>query len=206
MPVPAGPSQPRHLDAQRDPDPAHRHLSDEFREARPGAGDRRANTQIVIDHADTRAGPAQRCGPPGQRVLQPGRFLMLDELPLGRLADVDDRRKTPMLRPDLPVSLPPGPAGPHAHRAPPRPSRPQPWPSTPPAVPPAPPGDRPEAPSISRTGGLGTIIGHPGPPPISLTGERNRRTRSTRRNNASRLITTRESDDAPDLGASCVAH
>ncbi len=206
VPVPAGARQSGHLDPQHEPDTTHRHLRDELLEARPGIGHRSRAPQIIIDHHHPRACPSQRHRPLHQPVLQPSGLLMLHDLLFRRLADIHDRRQIPVLRPDLPLTRSPRPIRRHAHRDPPpsRPTRLSP-PARPTAGPP-PPSARPAGPPRSGPGGLGTLRGHPGPPPISLSGEHNRWTRPTSRNNASRLITTRESDDPPDSGASCVAH
>ncbi len=112
MPVPAGPRQPGHLDAQHDARTSHRDLRDEPGKPLPGIRRRRGHPQVVIDHHDLRPRPAQRHGPPGKRVLQPRGLRMLKHLLPARLTDIDHRGPVQMLRADLllRLSLQPVPA------------------------------------------------------------------------------------------------
>ena len=59
MPVPAGPRQPGHLDAQHDAHPPHRDLGDQPGKGRPGIGRRGRYPKVVVDHHDPRPRPTQ---------------------------------------------------------------------------------------------------------------------------------------------------
>ena len=152
MPVPAGPRQPGHLDAQHDAHTSHRDLGDEPGKARPGIGRRGRHTQIVIDHHDQRPRPAQRRSPLRQRVLQPRRLRMLKDLLPARLADIHHRRPVPVLGTDLLLRLPPRPVPAQAHHARLLPGRPLPGPPASPAAPPPQPAAPPAASSRPGAG------------------------------------------------------
>jgi len=64
----------------------------------PGIGRRGRYPQVVVDHDDLRACPAQRDRPLGQRVLQPRRSGMLKHLLPAFLADIHDRCPVQVLR------------------------------------------------------------------------------------------------------------
>ena len=134
MPVLAGPRQARHLDPEDYARTSHRDLRDEPGKALPGIGRRRGHAEIVVDHRDPRASPAQRDRPLGQRVLQPRRLRVLKDLLPARLADVDDRSPVQVLRADLLLRLPldPLPGQAHRDRLPSFPPRP--WPPASPAA------------------------------------------------------------------------
>ena len=91
QPVPVGvvAGQPGALQAQHDPDLAHADLGGQLREPGPagcrGAGD----AQVLVDHGDRGAGPAQLLSPADQVVLAGGRLAVAFHLHQGRLADVD---------------------------------------------------------------------------------------------------------------------
>ena len=160
VPVPAGPRQPGHLDAQHDAHTSHRHLRDEPGKALPGISRRGRHPQVVVDHHDLRPCPAQRDGPLGQRVLQPRRLRMLKHLLPARLPDIHHRRPVQVLRhgSSAAAALRPVPGQAHHDRLP--PGRPRPWlpaaPAAPPQQPAAPaaasprPGDR-ESPQSRRS-------------------------------------------------------
>ncbi len=160
VPVPAGPRQPGHLDTQHDAHTSHRHLRDEPGKALPGIRRRGRHPQVVVDHHDLRACPAQRNGTLGERVLQPRGLRVLKHLLPARLADVHDRRPVQVLRADLLLRLPlqPVPGQAHHDRLPPR-GLPLSLPASPAARPPQPaapaaaasrPGDR-ESPHSRRS-------------------------------------------------------
>ncbi len=146
VPVPPGPRQPGHLDAQHDAHTSHRDLRDEPGKALAGIGRRGRHPQVVVDHHHLRACPAQRDGPLGQRVLQPRRFGMLKHLLPARLPDIHHRRPVQVLRADLllRLSLPAVPGQAHHDRL--SPSRPRPGPPASPAAPPPQPADPAAAP------------------------------------------------------------
>src|SRR6266852_708117 len=187
MPVPAGPRQPGHLDAQHDACTSHRDLRDEPGKALPGIRRRRRHPQVVIDHHDLRPRPAQGHRPPGQRVLQPRRFGMLKNLLPARLADIHHRRPVKMLGADLllRLPLPPVPVQAHHDRLP--PGRLRPWlPASPAARPPPPaapaaapprPGDREPPSAWSSTASLSPAAA-----------DRSRRTKAAACNSAPTLI------------------
>ena len=116
MPVLAGPRQARHLDPEDYARTSHRDLRDEPGKALPGIGRRRGHAEIVVDHRDPRASPAQRDRALGQRVLQPRRLRVLKDLLPARLADVNDRSPVQVLRADLLLRLPLDPVPGQAHR------------------------------------------------------------------------------------------
>ena len=166
MPVPAGPRQPGHLDAQHDAHTSHRDLGDQPGKPLPGIRRRSRHPQVVVDHHDLRPRPAQRHCPLGQRVLQPRRLGMLKNLLPARLADVHHRGPVQVLRADLLLRLPPRPVPAQAHRARLPPRRPPPGPPASPAAPPPPPAAPPAA--SSRPAGSG-VTAHPALGRIWLT-------------------------------------
>ena len=117
VPVPAGPRQPRHLDAQHDARTSHGDLRDEPGKPLPGIRRRRRHPQIVVDHHYLRPRPAERRRPLDERVLQPGRLRVLKHLLPARLADVHDRGPVQVPRADLLLRLPLRPVPVQAHRA-----------------------------------------------------------------------------------------
>jgi len=87
MPLPAGPGQPGHLDAQHDAHMIQPHLGDQPRKARPRIGARGRMPQVLIDHQHPRRRPPQRGRPLGQPVLQPRGLGVIGHLSRGGLPD-----------------------------------------------------------------------------------------------------------------------
>src|SRR4051812_11188645 len=92
MPVTTGAGQPRHLDTQHQSNATQPNLSHQPLEARPVYCRGARATQIVIDHLNPLACPAQLQRSLHQRVLQPRRLLMLLDLAQRRLPHVNDRQ------------------------------------------------------------------------------------------------------------------
>ena len=105
MPVPARAGQPRHLQAQHQPDVPHRDLRDQPREPGPPGRVRRRSPQVLIDHHHPGLRPAQRRRPPGQPVLQPRRLAVVGDLLARGLTDIDHRQPVTMPAPDLAVAM-----------------------------------------------------------------------------------------------------
>src|SRR6516162_4180539 len=147
MPVPPGPCQPGHLDAQHDAHTPHRDLGDQPGKARTRIGGRGRYPKVVIDYHDLRPCPAQRRRPLHQRILQPRRFGMLKNLLPAGLADIHHRGPIAVLGADLLLRLTPRPVPAQAHRARLLPGRSPPGPPAAPAAPPPQPAAPPAAPS-----------------------------------------------------------
>ena len=98
--------QPRHLAADHDSDLPEADLGHQGHEARPGPGLTGGNAEIVVNHRGADGSPAELARPPGQAVLQRGRFAVAFNLSGGRLADVDNRLAT-----DMAAAHPAGGAG-----------------------------------------------------------------------------------------------
>ena len=129
MPVPARAGQPRHLQAQHQPDMAHRELRDQPREPGPLRRVRGRSPQVLIDHHHPGGRPAQRDRPIGQPVLQPRRLAVVQDLLARRLPDVDGRQPVAVPALDLAIAVlmqkhrahprsPPPPAGARPQAAP----------------------------------------------------------------------------------------
>ena len=128
MPVPARVGQPRHLQAQHQPDVPHRDLRDQPREPGPLSRTCRRPPQVLIDHHHPGRRPAQGDRPVHQPVLQPGRLAVIGDLLARGLPDVDGRQAVTMPALDLAIAVLM-----RKHRAHPRPPPPA-W-ARPPAAP-----------------------------------------------------------------------
>ena len=181
MPLPPGPGQPRHLDAQHDADVIEADLRHQPLEPGPDPGTGRRVAQVLIDHQDPGRLPAQLSRAPGQPVLQPRRLAVLDDLRHRGLAHVNHREPVPVPFLDLAPGQFPWQPRRRVHHARPRPGRHTPPGSSASSVPPSgippPPGSPPAAPPTPEPGpaepwlrGHGSPCMHsapssPGPPP-----------------------------------------
>ena len=165
VPVPAGPRQPGHLDAEDNARTSHRDLRDQPGKPLPGIRRRGRHSQVVVDHHDLRPCPAQRRCPLHERVLQPRGLRMLKHLLPARLTDIHHRGPAEMLRADLLLRFSPQPVPGQAHHArlpscgprprlPASPAAPPPQPAAP-AAGPSRSGDR-ESPSARRLAASGS--------------------------------------------------
>lgn len=151
VPVATGAGQPRHLHPQHETDMIQSDFRDQALEPRPAGGAGRRFALIVIDHQHPSLGPAQPQRPVHQAVLQPGRFLVPDQLLQRRLPHVHHRQPVAMMPSHLLAGHRPSP-----HRLA--------HPSLPPAAGSTPNTGRPVGPS-GRSGGVdGRETDSPTPP------------------------------------------
>src|SRR5215213_8906075 len=101
MPVLVGPGQSAHLAAEDDPDVVEADLGQQALEAGPALDGLAATALVVVDDEDAGWGPAQLDRTLPELVLKGGRLAVLDDLPRGGLADVDDREPVPVSVLDL---------------------------------------------------------------------------------------------------------
>ena len=85
VPIAAGAGEPRHLDAEDQPDMAEANLGHQTLEAGPVGGGRPRAAEIVVDHQHLPARPAELAGAFDKRVLQPDRLAVLLDLTWRRL-------------------------------------------------------------------------------------------------------------------------
>lgn len=99
IPVLATPRQPRHPDAEDQPDMIERHFAEQTLKTSAPFRGRAGDAQVVINDQDALARPTQTLGGVGEAVLQLGRFVIVLHLVQARLQDVHDRQafKTPAL-------------------------------------------------------------------------------------------------------------
>jgi hypothetical protein len=101
MPVPAGPCQARHLDAEDEADVAEADLGDQPLEPEPTLDGLAGAPEVVIDHDHALARPSKVHGPLDQGVLEAGGLLVALDL-LGRgLPNVDDGQTLAVSAADL---------------------------------------------------------------------------------------------------------
>ena len=101
MPIAAGARQSRHLDAEHETDIAQADFGDEPLKAQAALDAGPGAPEIVVDDDDLFPPPAVLRGPIGERVLQPGRFLVALNLLNRGLADVHDRQTVLVASKDL---------------------------------------------------------------------------------------------------------
>ena len=106
QPIPVGvvAGQPRHLQRQHDPDLAEPDLGGQLGEPGPAGGAGAADAEVVVDHPDRAARPAQLGGPRDEVVLAGGGLRVALELGQGGLADIDHRGPPQMRGGDLAVT------------------------------------------------------------------------------------------------------
>jgi hypothetical protein len=92
VPVPPGPGQPRHVQAQHQANMPHRDFGNQPGEPGPRRRVRRRPPQILVDHQHPRRRPPQRRRPLDEAVLQPRRLAMVNNLLTGRLAHINHRQ------------------------------------------------------------------------------------------------------------------
>src|ERR1700727_725127 len=92
MPIAAGARQSRHLDAEHETDIAEADFGNEPLKAQAALDAGPGAPEIVVCDDDFFPPPAVLRGPIGERVLQPGRFLVALNLLNRGLADVHDRQ------------------------------------------------------------------------------------------------------------------
>ena len=103
QPIPVGvvAGQPRHLQRQHDPDLAEPDLGGQLGEPGPAGGGSGADAEVVVDHPDRAARPAQLGCSRDEVVLAGGGLPVAAELGRGGLPDIDDRGSTQMRGGDL---------------------------------------------------------------------------------------------------------
>src|SRR4051812_42001852 len=128
MPVSAGARQARHLHPEHQADVAKANFRNKALEASSVSRRGTGATEVVIDHLNPPPRPAETLSVLNERVLQPGRLLVLLHLTQGRLAHIKHRQTVQVTTLNLPreVHCPSPCFLRHGHcRAPPRPAWPR---------------------------------------------------------------------------------